>query len=74
MIDFYLNDKYSRMQPGMKDFFSVKVASGKKKIKLKKLLLLNIDELYIKYKEYCDNQLCMKPCGRTKFFELRPKM
>lgn len=46
VIDFYLSDKYSRMQPGMKDFVSVKVAPGEKKIKLqKKLLLLNIDEL-----------------------------
>lgn len=41
MIDFYLNDKYSGMQPGMKDFVSVKVAPGEKKIKLKKTSTIN---------------------------------
>jgi hypothetical protein len=74
VTDFYLNDKYSRMQPGMKDVVSVKVVPGEKKIKLqKKLLLLNIDELYAKYKDYCVAKLCMKPCGKSKFYELRPK-
>lgn len=56
------------MQPGMKDVVSVKV-EGKKKIKLqKKLLLLNIDELYAKYKDYCVAKLCIKPCGNSKFY------
>lgn len=36
VIDFYLSDEYYRMQPGMKDFVSVKVAPGEKKIKLQK--------------------------------------
>jgi hypothetical protein len=33
---------------------------------------MNIDELYVKYKEYCVTKLCLKSFGRTKFFELRP--
>ncbi len=39
----------------------------------KRLLLVNIDELYSQYKEYCVNTLCMKAFGRTKFFMLRPE-
>lgn len=31
VIYFYLSDKYSRMQPGMKDFVYVKVSPGDKK-------------------------------------------
>ena len=38
----------------------------------KRLLLMNIDELYSKYKDYCSNSLLMKSCGRSKFFMLRP--
>ncbi len=33
---------------------------------------MNIDELYYKYKEHCVTKLCMKSCGRSKFFALRP--
>jgi hypothetical protein len=72
--DFYLSDDYSRMMPGMKDYVSVRQTGGEKKVKIqKRLLLINIDELFFKYKEFCLNQLCMKSCGKSKFFELRPK-
>jgi hypothetical protein len=71
--DFYLSDDNSRMLPGIKDCVSVRLVQGNKKVKLqKRLLLMNIDELYVKYKEYCVTKLCLKSCGRTKFFELRP--
>ncbi|KZS00208.1 Cc8L18.2-like protein, partial [Daphnia magna] len=72
--DFYLSDDYSRIMPGMKDNVSVRQTEGDKKVKIqKRLLLINIDELFFKSKEYCLNQLCMKGCGKSKFFELRPK-
>ena len=71
---FNESDEHSRMQPGMKDTVSVRQPGASKKVKVqKRLLLLNIDELYSKYKEYCVNTLHMKSCGRTKFFMLRPE-
>jgi hypothetical protein len=71
---FYKSDEYSRMQLGMKDTVSVRQPGITKKVKFqKRLLLLNIDELYSQYKEYCVNTLSMKACGRTKFFMLRPE-
>lgn len=67
-------DEYSRMQPGMKDAVSVRQPGSSKKVKVqKRLLLVNIDELYSHYKEDCVNTLCKKACGRTKFFMLRPE-
>ena len=74
VTDFYESDDYSRMQPGMNDSISVRVNENKKKVKVqKRLLLMNIDELYSKYKDYCSTTLFMKPCGRTKFFMNRPE-
>ena len=71
--DFYLSDENSRVQPGMNDYVSVRIKPGEKKVKVQKqLLLMNIDELYYKYKKYCTEKLCMKSCGRSKFFALRP--
>jgi hypothetical protein len=70
--DFYLKDENFRVQPGMNDFVSVRIHPGEKKSKVQKqLLLMNIDELYYKYKEYCVKKLFMKSCGRSKFFALR---
>ena len=52
--DFYLSDENSRVQPGMNDYVSVRIKPGEKKVKVQKqLLLMNIDELYYKYKKYC---------------------
>ena len=44
---FYLFDENSRQLPGMKDYVSVRTSEGNKKQKLqKRLLLININELY----------------------------
>ena len=49
--DFYLSDDYSRMMPGMKDYVSVRQTGGEKKVKIqKRLLLINIDELFLNIK------------------------
>ena len=72
--EFYESDEHSRLQPGMKDTVSVRVQAGQKKVKIqKRLLLMNVDELYFKFKEFCLNTLCMKACGRSKLFTLRPE-
>ena len=72
--EFYETDENSRMQPGMKDTVAVRIEEGQKKVKVqRRLLLMNIDELYSKYKDYCSKTLSMKPCGRTKFFMFRPE-
>ena len=71
--NFYMDDEYSRVMPGRKDVKSVK-KPGEKRVRLqKRLLLMNIDELYAHYKDYAEKTLLMKPCGRTKFFQLRPQ-
>lgn len=71
--DFYLCDENSRQLPGMKDYVSVRTREGEKKQKVqKRLLLMNINELYVKYKECCERTLCLKSCGRSTFFMLRP--
>jgi hypothetical protein len=70
--NFYMDDEYSRVMPGRKDVKSVK-KPGERRFRLqKRLLLMNIDELYSHYKDYAVKTLLMKPCGLTKFFQLRP--
>jgi hypothetical protein len=60
--------------PDMNDYISVRLQDGEKKTKIqKRLLLLKIDELFFKFKEYSLNILCMKCCSKSKFYELRPK-
>ena len=72
IISFYESDEYSRMQPGMKDFISVRQPGSSKKVKFKKRdLFMNRDELYSKYQEYCVNTLFIYACGRNKFFLLQ---
>ena len=71
--DFYLCDENSRQLPGMKDYISVRTRKGEKNQKVqKRLVLMNINELYVKYKEYCEHTLYLKSCGRSTFFMLRP--
>ena len=66
--EFYLSDEYSRLMPGMNDYISVRLQDGEKKTKIqKRLLLLNIDELFFKFKEYSLNKLSMKCCSKSKF-------
>ena len=45
---FYQNDEHSRQLPGKKDCKSVKGPDGKRKLVQKRLLLLNLNELYEK--------------------------
>ena len=47
--NFYQQDKYSRCCPGMKDFVSVTKDSVKTKYQ-KRLLLLNITQLFLEFK------------------------
>jgi hypothetical protein len=65
---FYEDDQYSRMCPSKKDFVSVRI-DGAKVHKQKRLLLLNLNELYLEYKKQWPNE----KIGFSKFCELRPK-
>jgi hypothetical protein len=74
IVEFYLSDEYSRLMPRMNDYISIRLQDGEKETKIqKRLLLLNIDELFFKFKEYSLNKLCMKCCSKSKFYGLRPK-
>ena len=46
VLHFYEDDEFSRLMPGAKDFVSI----GKKTHVQKRLLLCNLNELYIAYK------------------------
>lgn len=69
VIDFYENDENSRMCPGAKDCITVKNESGQKEKQQKRLLLQNISELYLRFKEINPTL----KIGISKFTELRPK-
>ena len=62
---FYEDDEYSRQLPGKKDCVSI----GNKQYKQKRLVLCNLKELYIAFKEkHPDVHI-----GLSKFSSLRPK-
>jgi hypothetical protein len=66
---FYYDDEMSRVMPGVKDFMSVKERGGKRVHKQRRLLLLNLNELHMLFKQ-------RRPdinVGLSKFCELRPK-
>ena len=65
--DFYQSDDYSRLCPGKKDFVSVKQDDKRIQVQ-KRLLLVNMKELYAEFK----NSIGLK-VGFSKFCELRPK-
>lgn len=65
--EFYEDDEFSRMCPGMKDFVSVRI-EGEKVKKNKRLLLSNLKEIFIAYREKHGPEV-----GFSKFCELRPK-
>ena len=67
IVDFYQSDEYSRMCPGKKDFVSIKVNVEKIQMQ-KRLLLVNLRELYLAFKEQTKEQISF-----SKFCELRPK-
>ena len=68
VIAFYQEDEYSRILPGKKDFKFVKGPDGKRQHVQKRLLLLNLNELYQKYKARYPND----KIGLSKFCALRP--
>lgn len=65
---FYCEDDVSRVMPGAKDYVSVREGDARVH-KQRRLLLLNLNELHIMYKEiYPQSKV-----GLSKFCELRPK-
>jgi hypothetical protein len=65
--ELYESDEYSRMCPGKKDFVSVKVG-GVRVQQQKRLLLVNLKELYIEFRKKSELRI-----GFSKFCDLRPK-
>lgn len=64
---FYEDDEFSRMCPGKKDYVSVRL-DGIKLQKQKRLLLCNLKELYVAYRNKYGAEI-----GFSKFCDLRPK-
>ena len=67
VINFYQSDEYSRMCPGKKDFVTVKLSGARTQMQ-KRLLLINLKELYVAFVQATDNRI-----GFSKFCSLRPK-
>ena len=67
VINFYQSEEFSKMCPGKKEFISVKI-DGVKQHKQKRLLLINLKELHLEFKEATDIKV-----GFSKFCELQPK-
>lgn len=67
--EFYCNDMYSRIMPSIKDVVSVKNKDGTREEKRKRLLLLNMRELYSSFKEIHPKI----EISFGKFSSLRPK-
>jgi len=65
---FYCSDSISRLMPGMKDFVSV-IVNGKRQPVQKRLVLCNIKEAFLQYKETNPDQ----KIGFSTFAALRPK-
>lgn len=65
---FYLDDEFSRLMPGKKDFVSIK-ENGVRRHEQKRLLLCNLKELYSSFEtQYPDNRI-----GFSTFASLRPE-
>ena len=65
--DWYQRDDISRMLPGKKDYVSVKLPSGKREHRQKRLLLLKIGEAHELFTEETDLEI-----SKSKFAELQP--
>ena len=65
---FYESDEVSRLCPGRKDSMSVRLPSGEKGRKQKRLVLANLKELYSAFKETHPNY----KVGFSAFASLRP--
>lgn len=66
--EFYQTDSNSRVMPGVKDVKSVKI-DGKRVLMQKRLLLLDLNGLYSKYKELHPDF----PVSFSKFAQMRPQ-
>ena len=66
--EFFKRDDISRMCPGKKDFVSVKTPEGRE-LRQKRLLLLNVNEVYQLFKK---EEPGLK-IGKSKFASLRPR-
>lgn len=65
---FYLNDEFSRMMPGKKDFVSIK-ENGVRRHEQKRLVLCNLKELYTSFRaQHPENRI-----GFSTFASLRPE-
>lgn len=69
VVEFYEDDEYTRLCPGKKEFVSVKI-DGQKIHKQKRLLLANLHELYVLFKE--KRPQAEYKIGFSKFCDLRP--
>ena len=63
--EFYDSNEFSRIMPGKKDYVSI----GKNIHRQKKLILCNLKELYVAFKEKNPEQ----QISYSKFASLRPK-
>lgn len=67
VIDFYMNDEFSRLMPGKKDFVSVRTPNGRIH-EQKRLVLCNLKELHAAFKE----RNSIVKVSFSKFAMLRP--
>lgn len=67
--EFYYDDEISRISSNTKDCVSVPSEHGKRELKTKRLILHNLKDVYLFFKEQNPND----KIGFTKFCELRPK-
>lgn len=67
--NFYNDDEYSALMPGMKDFVSVRNNDGNRVHVQKRLVLSNLKELYQCFREINPTE----KIGFSKFASLRPK-
>jgi len=69
VLNFYEDDEYSRLMPGKGDYVSAKDENGISVHKQKRLVLCNLRELYVAFKEKNNNA----EIQFSKFCSLRPK-
>ncbi len=69
VVEFYEDDKFSRMCPGQNDSVSIRNADGTKEIRQKRMLLANLKEIHLEFKKrHPDLKI-----GFSSFCALRPK-
>ena len=68
VIAIYVSDEFSRMCPGQKEYVTIRV-DGQKIQKQKRLLLINLKEMYEQFKM----RESQEKIGISKFCELRPR-